>query len=742
MSSICNNIFVFKSLNDTAKVMWFDGSIVAQRAGRATFTVQDAANTRMVALRTQMNYDESSQVNILSQIRTREDHDLMAHISEDNNTVEFCNEKATTKMTQWRPSKAHGDKSQLEIKIDRNNKYYTVHLVVCGSEQDATLHQGSRSQHEDHGGDNEESLDEVFVTIYVDDLLILGEDKCTSAVKGDLATKFKVTSKMLTFSLHKCALGLIQKNGNTVIYPVDLPQHRNLYLHVVYGTCDDNDALLYAKRSLAGTLQYLVMYSRMELANIKVMRALNYLVGKIDLTSSFPSLPNAVLYAILETTTSAKDVVALLGALPPMMLPPELIALRDLGAVVDLACHWPVVHVTTIPIQYARLGIAALPAFAGVYIDAGFTALDWLDATLPPTMPVTLVVDPSVSGALSAFVYAWGDRITNVIIKKHEVQPDLIPDMLGRCVNVQSGPRATSLSLDCVSVSDPTALAIAIQACSTLATLRLDRAVDVQTALVALPTTLHHVTTLSLSYSSEPNDIGPGGLLRKLDQAKIVSIRYNGYPSMRLDDVMNFLVTRTSLESVTLYNWTLPAITEIGAWPRLSSITLHGVQFDHMESVPAIIQWLSTSRHLTSVDFTSTKLGKEGVLALARALPVWMARGLTTLTLYGTGLTDVDVVVLAIALASKCNRRALKVDVSSCSLTLTSASFLLATLGACCNVTLRLGYPFGNFGPQYRRYNAANEDRIQDLVNVHGLQSTEPGVFTSPTRASSPWETL
>ncbi|KDO19478.1 hypothetical protein SPRG_14661 [Saprolegnia parasitica CBS 223.65] len=398
------------------------------------------------------------------------------------------------------------------------------------------------------------------------------------------------------------------------------------------------------------------------------------------------------------------DVAALLNALPASTLPVELIALRDLGAVVNLACHWPVVHITKIPIQYARLGITALPAFAGVYIDAGFTTLVWLDATLPPTMPVTLVVDPSVTGLLGAFAYNWGDRITNVIVKSHEVQPDPIPDILSRCVNVQSvtitstiqntitpvaaasylsvlrttqlvalnvtvaapdaldvmtvvawlqGPSAASLSLPCVSVSDPTALASAIQACSTLATLRLDCAVDVQTALVSSPTTLHHITALSLSHSSE-------------------------------------------------------------------LITLHEVQFDHTQSVPTIIQWLSSSRHLTSVDFTYTKLGKEGVLALARALPVWMARGLKMLTLYGTELTDDDVVVL----------------------TLTSTSLLLATLGACHNVTLRLGHRFGKFDPQHWCHKAANEDRIQDLVDVHGLQSTEPGVYTSPTRASSPWQTL
>ncbi|KDO24979.1 hypothetical protein SPRG_09708 [Saprolegnia parasitica CBS 223.65] len=149
-----------------------------------------------------------------------------------------------------------------------------------------------------------------------------------------------------------------------------------------------------------------------------------------------PSLPSVVVYLILEALRDGKSVTAFLSALPPLTLPPELIALRDLGAVVNLACHWPVVHITKIPIQYARLGVAALPVFAGVYIDAGFTALDWLDAT--PQKAVTLVVDPSVPGTLTTFAYNWGDGITAVVIKGHKVAPDPIPDMLGRCVNVQS----------------------------------------------------------------------------------------------------------------------------------------------------------------------------------------------------------------------------------------------------------------------------------------------------------------
>ncbi|KDO24988.1 hypothetical protein SPRG_09718 [Saprolegnia parasitica CBS 223.65] len=149
-----------------------------------------------------------------------------------------------------------------------------------------------------------------------------------------------------------------------------------------------------------------------------------------------PRLPCVVLHGILAMLKDGRDVAALLAALPAEMLSPELVALRDLSAVVDLADHWPVVHVTTIPIEHTRLGIAALPAFAGIYVDPGIAAVAWLDATLPPRMPLTLAVDPSVLGTQSAFAYAWGDRVTTVIVHGHDIQPDAIPDLLGRCVNV------------------------------------------------------------------------------------------------------------------------------------------------------------------------------------------------------------------------------------------------------------------------------------------------------------------
>ncbi|KDO16032.1 hypothetical protein SPRG_18432, partial [Saprolegnia parasitica CBS 223.65] len=55
-----------------------------------------------------------------------------------------------------------------------------------------------------------------------------------------------------------------------------------------------------------------------------------------------------------------------------------------------------------------------------------------------------------------------------------------------------------------------------------------------------------------------------------------------------------------------------------------------------------LMQLLSTSRCLTTVDLSYSKIGTAGFAALAKALPAWMARGLQTLTLRATGLRDDD----------------------------------------------------------------------------------------------------
>ncbi|KDO19481.1 hypothetical protein SPRG_14664 [Saprolegnia parasitica CBS 223.65] len=491
------------------------------------------------------------------------------------------------------------------------------------------------------------------------------------------------------------------------------------------------------------------------------------------------SLPSAVLHVILRATEHGEDVAALLSALPPLTLPPELVALRDLGAVVDLAHHWPVVRVTEIPIEHAHLGVAALPALQGLYIEPGFAALAWLDATLPPTIPVALVVDPTVSGVLSAFAYKWGDRITHVIIKDHEVHPDPIPDILGRCVTVShaaiestktqvaaaaylavlpmhhlsvlevsaakaqldaldvaaiafwlQGPSATSFSLACTSVSDPTALASAIQASSTLSLLTLDGVLDVQAALVTLPSTLHHITALSLRQSSGLYDVPTHVLLGKLDRTKVVSfaLENNNAQAVRLHDVASVFMTCPSLESVQLVNWRLPAVsTTGGACPCLASFTLRQVQFDGVESMSKMMRWLSTSRCLASVDFSYTRLGTKDILELARALPLWMASGLKELQLAATGLGNVDMTVFVVALAAGRNRWRLTIDMSRNDFAIEAVSVLLTTLGACRDVALVFGST------------SFVSPTALDLVQEHKLEQPVKGTYTSPPRTSSPW---
>ncbi|EQC30318.1 hypothetical protein SDRG_11895 [Saprolegnia diclina VS20] len=456
-----------------------------------------------------------------------------------------------------------------------------------------------------------------------------------------------------------------------------------------------------------------------------------------------------------------RDVAAFLAALPSETLSPELIALRDLDAVVDLAYHWPVVHVTQIPVQYARLGMAALPTFKRVYVDAGFTALDWLDAKLPPKMPVTLVIDQAVSGAASAFAYVWGNRITSVIAKGHEVHPDPIPDLLGRCVNVQSvkiahatmpvdaaayvaaiplqylhtldvhvtasgaldtsglvawlhGPNATSLTLSCDSVSNPTSLVAAIEACATLSYLDLDDASNVQDALSTSPFVLEHVGVLTQSQWSDTY----ADILTKLRPGHVRSFLFEKKLGDRLvlPHVVDALGECPQLEVVGFIRVHIPRIST----------------FEDPRDVLTIVRWLSTSRHLASVDLDGTVLGREGALELARTLPAWMLRGLETLQLRGTGLNDEDAVVLAIALASGTNRRPLTIDLTGNELTIASAPVLLTMLGASRNVTLRLDGPFVLTG----------QDVLCDLVRVHSLDHSVPGRFSSPSHVSSLWHSI
>ncbi|EQC39046.1 hypothetical protein SDRG_03999 [Saprolegnia diclina VS20] len=506
--------------------------------------------------------------------------------------------------------------------------------------------------------------------------------------------------------------------------------------------------------------------------------------------TSSPSLPGAALHNILRMLEQSWDVLALLHALRPSTLPPELLALRDLGAAVALADHWPLVHVTKIPVQHARLAIAALPAFKGIYVDPGFAALAWLDATLPPHMPVSLYVDPKVPGAVCAFAHAWGSHVVDVIVKGRHVQLDPIPDVLARCVNVESvtiknraepertatylaaipttrlrtlevlvfgeeleevsaivawlqGPTATSLTLACDAVRDPTALARAIQASITLTSLRFVDATDVQRALVALPHDLHHMT--SLAVHDRYGDGRPAlRLLQKLDSTNVLSFSLelakqgdrdsddsdcDSDDELTIANVLNTLAVYPALASVRLVNARISAVTTVGVWPQLTSAILRRTVFKTASDIVLVILQLSTSRCLRVVDLSHTELEEAGFVELARALPAWMARGLQTLVLSGTGFCDDDVVLFAVALASGKNRRPLTINLTLNRLGLASLTLLLSALSACRNVALHV--ETGRF----------TYDMLS-LAQWHELWQVRPGVFMSPPQTSSLWHSI
>ncbi|EQC29953.1 hypothetical protein SDRG_12235 [Saprolegnia diclina VS20] len=141
--------------------------------------------------------------------------------------------------------------------------------------------------------------------------------------------------------------------------------------------------------------------------------------------------------------------------------------------------------------------------------------------------------------------------------------------------------------------------------------------------------------------------------------------------------------------------------------PSLPSVVLHAIleATAHGTDVVALLNALPVAtlspelaalRDLGAVvdlakHLSYTVLGREGVVALARALPAWMARGLKTLQLSGTGLNDKDALVLAVALVPNRNQRPLTIDLTANGrLTIASAPVLLTTLSACYDVTLLL----------------------------------------------------
>jgi hypothetical protein len=165
------------------------------------------------------------------------------------------------------------------------------------------------------GGVSGKPYDTVFVTIYVDDLLILGEDEYALEVERALATKFKMTQlgdlryllgieidyvpgRILAFSQHKYIMQLLKKFGNLEMNSKDTPQA--MTAEPARGPVHDKGVPPeYPYRSLVGALQYLVTGSRMDIGNAvrtlakysdtytkahwhMAVRVLKYLAGTVD----------------------------------------------------------------------------------------------------------------------------------------------------------------------------------------------------------------------------------------------------------------------------------------------------------------------------------------------------------------------------------------------------------------------------------------------------------------------------
>ncbi|KAH9124961.1 hypothetical protein AeMF1_004353 [Aphanomyces euteiches] len=156
--------------------------------------------------------------------------------------------------------------------------------------------------------------DVIFLTIYVDDLL-LGEEKEADDVERKLTSEFKVSNlgdlryllgieidyepgKFLKFSQRTFITAIVNMFGNMNMSPASTPQALGK-VPLCTGDQDDLIKRAYPYRSLVGCLQYLTTGSRFDLVNaVRVlsthlsnynathwkmaMRVLKYLVGTID----------------------------------------------------------------------------------------------------------------------------------------------------------------------------------------------------------------------------------------------------------------------------------------------------------------------------------------------------------------------------------------------------------------------------------------------------------------------------
>jgi hypothetical protein len=165
------------------------------------------------------------------------------------------------------------------------------------------------------GGVDGKPLDVVFITLYVDDMTILGEDEYVLPIEEELMKNFKITKmgdlryllgleihyksdKYLFFSQKKFINSIIEKFGNKNMHAVMTPQELNDEPEGVKRQ-SEIEKCAYPYRQLVGALQYIVSGTRLELAYTvrtlakytncytyqhwtMAMRVLKYLVGTIN----------------------------------------------------------------------------------------------------------------------------------------------------------------------------------------------------------------------------------------------------------------------------------------------------------------------------------------------------------------------------------------------------------------------------------------------------------------------------
>ncbi|EQC33546.1 hypothetical protein SDRG_09053 [Saprolegnia diclina VS20] len=460
-----------------------------------------------------------------------------------------------------------------------------------------------------------------------------------------------------------------------------------------------------------------------------------------DASTAVARLNGAVLIDMLQMIPNARDALAFLNAWPSTALPPSLVALKELSGVMSLTTQWPSLVLQTIPTDHMELGVSALPAFPQIQVS-DMTDARCLAAALPRTVRVKLSTSSMWTDATHAVVRAWHDHITDLSFRKPSDMPEAVVDALRQCTHLRNVSivdpinatvaqqivaavttrslqqldldvmfkdpldttdmaawlrrgGATTLRLACTGVTDATALADAIYSCDSLASLSLVGARSVVDALLASPRPLHQLSELSLDVrGAAQNDTA---LLHKLSGAKMTSLTLIGRIIDAPPGIWKPLMSFTKLQQLTLQRISLLDVSASGTCPQLRSVTLRELAMQ-AKDIPKVTKWLGTSMSLRSLEWADMKLGRQGLTALAQAVPHWMTHGLETLSLQSIPIDADGAKRLAASLQQGRNPSPLRIALSNSQLLRGSVQQLANAIDACRQVTL------GLFSSHSRKY--------------------------------------